>query len=530
VSTGSGGVDAVSFVVVVGSASPEALGDALESVLDQRVPGEVVLVGDAPTDVAAGALPCRSAPDVAAALRGAAHPLVCLLRGRDELLPRAVAMAVAARRAGAADIVVGPACLVDRGGALRGLAEDPPGAPRQPSGALLARPATGWSLGNDGPGPADLDAAWRTLLATSVVVEVEEPLAAVRVDEPDGGGARTVWPRVRARLAGARRAVAARAARPTTGWDIAGTGSYDATSSLPDGAERELTVDNPRLVELGRRYAASGSPRCAQTFWADEYRTRDLDLRYFRGDNAFVWQHRNLPGEAALRYSLYSRYVASFDRRGWVRGLGEDGAFGCWVHRGADGLPVSRDLLDSVNELHALDRRWGIAEREGLVVLDIGAGYGRLAHRAAAALPGLRRYYCTDGVAESTFLSEYYLGHRGVGVATVVPADEVDQLPAGEIDVAVNVHSFSEMGLDAIDAWVALLADLRVPRLLLVPNDPEELLSYERDHSRRPFVHALVRHGYEQVAKEPVIAPGYLRRLVGIRDNFYFFENNRFRR
>ena len=46
-------------------------------------------------------------------------------------------------------------------------------------------------------------------------------------------------------------------------------------------------------------------------------------------------------------------------------------------------------------------------------MLDIGAGYGRLAHRMSAAFPQLEDYCCVDAVPESTFLSEYYLRHRG---------------------------------------------------------------------------------------------------------------------
>ena len=68
-----------------------------------------------------------------------------------------------------------------------------------------------------------------------------------------------------------------------------------------------------------------------------------------------------------------------------------------------DGKLVSRDLLDSLVEIYFLDRHLGLASAApGLTVLDIGAGYGRLAHRILSALPSATRYLCSDAIAEST--------------------------------------------------------------------------------------------------------------------------------
>jgi len=45
----------------------------------------------------------------------------------------------------------------------------------------------------------------------------------------------------------------------------------------------------------------------------------------------------------------------------------------------------------------------------------------------AEAVPDLEQVLCTDAVAESTFLSEYYLRFRGVDAITqVVPLDEIE--------------------------------------------------------------------------------------------------------
>jgi putative sugar O-methyltransferase len=126
--------------------------------------------------------------------------------------------------------------------------------------------------------------------------------------------------------------------------------------------------------------------------------------------------------------------------------LDEDGLFGAYTFDFNGEKLVSRDLLDSILEINFLDRHLGLARREGFNLLDVGAGYGRLAHRLATAFPGTMRIYCTDAVSESTFLCEYYLRFRGLADRTeVVPLDEIEaRLRTVRIDVATNIHSFSE--------------------------------------------------------------------------------------
>jgi hypothetical protein len=115
-------------------------------------------------------------------------------------------------------------------------------------------------------------------------------------------------------------------------------------------------------------------------------------------------------------------------------------------------------------------------------VLDIGAGYGRLAHRMLTALPNIRDYYCTDAVPVSTFLSEYYLQYRELGDrAHVIPLDEIENtLKEQPVQLAINIHSFSECGTAAIDWWVKLLAKSKVRHLMIVPN---HATGGRRDHA-----------------------------------------------
>lgn len=300
-------------------------------------------------------------------------------------------------------------------------------------------------------------------------------------------------------------------------------GASHDEAALPEDLRALLNADNPRLVELRRRYAGAGLPTLKHTWWTQEYVDKTLNLTCFRGDNAYVWQTRHMP-DAHLRYFLYATDVAARDSLGLFGRLTEDGAFGCWVYRSRRFPALSRDLLDSVNEINFLERHAGISKAQDLGVLDIGAGYGRLAHRFSEALPNLRQYDCTDGVAESTFLSEVYLDFRKCAKTRVVPGDETHRVHGGRVDLAINVHSFSEMSLAAIECWLDLVRELRVRYLFIVPNDAEAFLTIEPDNTRRDFLGAIESRGYREVAREPAIADHDVRELVGVNDYLFLFE------
>jgi hypothetical protein len=281
--------------------------------------------------------------------------------------------------------------------------------------------------------------------------------------------------------------------------------SYRPTP-LPADAAAALRPDHPRLLELRARYARVRGAVTDHVSWTDRYLRDELDLRHFRGDNAFVWQLRGLRDQelAAVKYALTAYYVRSIDRLGLFERLEEDGLFGVHTFE-VGGRAVSRDLLDSVNELLFLDRHLGLSRQAGVRLLDIGAGYGRLAHRAVSGLRQVGRFLCADAVPESTFLCEFYLRFRAVDDrARAVPLDEIEATLLREgADVAINVHSFSECTAEAIGWWVELLRRARVPHLVIVPNDSERLLSREKDGSQRDFAPLLAAAGYRRRLSEP---------------------------
>ena len=257
------------------------------------------------------------------------------------------------------------------------------------------------------------------------------------------------------------------------------------------------TAGDPRLDDLRRRY--DGHPATTHSVWTPDNVTTELTLERFREDNAYVWQTR---AANPIQYLLSSYYVKDNDPLALFPRLTEDGAFGAWTYE-HDGRAVSRDLLDSILEIGFLEDEIGLSAIPHLTVLDIGAGYGRLAHRMAEALPNLDRYLCADAVPESTLVSDFYTSFRGVkDKVTVVPLDEIDaMIGTMRIDVALNIHSFSECSLASIEYWLDLVAHARTPWLFIVPNTGDELISWEPDQSRLGFADAIASRGYELVVK-----------------------------
>lgn len=311
-----------------------------------------------------------------------------------------------------------------------------------------------------------------------------------------------------------------------------------------DGTTQGRTLESvfgdalPRLAELRRRYAQVRLPVTSHSVWAS---SRDnsaaefaigwggLDLRIFRGHSAYVWDHvgSNLQ-VGRLRYHLYCESVRARDPHGLLSRLEEDGAFGCFTYTHPAVGPVSRDLLESVVEMSFLHQHLQLLDRPELRILDVGAGYGRMAHRVLEALPGMASYTCVDAVPESTFLCEFYLRHRGLSQrAQVIALDELETRLRGQnFDLAFNIHSFSECTYAAIEWWLQKLAALGVRHLLIVPNDPSRFLSTEADRSQRDYAPLLTANGFREIASEPVFAEAAIQELMDVRDRMFLFERS----
>jgi len=252
-----------------------------------------------------------------------------------------------------------------------------------------------------------------------------------------------------------------------------------------------MIVDTEWLRQLTVEYRAHSLARLGG-YWDSEY-TSELDLSDFRGDNHYVWQRRQFGEVNYLTTILYAR---SHDEHGVLDRIDEDGAFGAQSLE-LEGRLYSRDLVESANELNFLLDHLPLGDLRPLRLVDVGAGYGRLAHRLATVVPDAE-IYCTDGIAVSTAICDAYLRYRNLtDRVTVVPLTRLDSI-ATPIRVATNVHSFSEMSYEAVAWWLDWLVDAGVQWLFVVPNLPGPSLV-----DGRSFRDLLEARGFELAATRP---------------------------
>jgi hypothetical protein len=305
--------------------------------------------------------------------------------------------------------------------------------------------------------------------------------------------------------------------------EIDSSDNAQPSTAIPAEAVNYLRADNPRLLELRQLYAGLDAKVKTPLVWTEEFAAKP-DLTRFRGDNMWINQvdDQHLHERA---YLLATYYVLANDHLGLMQKLTEDGAFGAITFEMA-GRRVSRDLLDSVLEINFLDRHLQIASRSDISILDIGAGYGRLAYRMLSAFPSMSNYRCADVIAESSFVCEYYLGFRGLKDRfELVPATSIDQtLRSAKIDLAVNIHSFSECTLDAVEWWVDRLARNGVKHLLIVPNAGNHGGQLLRNNIGQDMLPVVEKNGYRLLIRESKYADPKVQKFALNRTYYWLFE------
>jgi hypothetical protein len=276
--------------------------------------------------------------------------------------------------------------------------------------------------------------------------------------------------------------------------EAGGIGSY-GPQRLPVSAEHHLRSDHPRLTELHARYMTFKRTVAGDSQWNNKYVTSDIDLKRFRADNAYVYQFRDW--NTAATFALTAYFIETIDRFGLLRSLKEDGLFGPHVFDFNGEFLISRDLMDSIVEIYFLESIFNISEHSNFTILDIGAGYGRMAHRLTTAFPGCVKIMLTDAIAVSTFLSEFYMEFRGCARDTsVIPLDHVQsELQGRDIDLVTNIHSFSECPIAWVTWWLDLIRKHNVRNILIAPN-PQGLTTREADGTRIDYVPELKKRGY----------------------------------
>lgn len=259
------------------------------------------------------------------------------------------------------------------------------------------------------------------------------------------------------------------------------------------------------------------------SFWS-EHR---VDVERFRSSPSFLEVDDGYDHAALTRYLLEHGEAALLDRMG-----NEDGAFGAERVTVGERV-VSRDVLDSALEIVFL--------REALNslpwrVLDIGAGYGRFAHRYCQVHRNAL-VTCVDAMPTSTAVCEAYLDDRAILMdpgarrgAIVLPFHEVTAsrvLEAmGRPELAVNIHSWSECTGASVFWWLGLLEQCRVPWLFVVPHNRAFTTSERNGDAPMNFRAMLEAFGWRlhHMAEDwPPVASD--RRKQG--RNYYLFRSER---
>lgn len=191
-----------------------------------------------------------------------------------------------------------------------------------------------------------------------------------------------------------------------------------------------------------------------------------FDVMKFRGDNVYVWQTRVFQEIHFFVSYLYTRKV---DKLGLHNKLIETGSFGAETFS-FDGKLVSRDLIDSIIEINYLEEKLQISKAKDFRILDIGAGYGRFAKRIQEGFSNIQ-VSCIDAIPLSTCLSRVYLeAEMKAGKVKIYQLNTLDEVQTGAINLAINIHSFSEMSMTSVKSWVNFLVEKKIENIFIVPN------------------------------------------------------------
>jgi hypothetical protein len=290
-----------------------------------------------------------------------------------------------------------------------------------------------------------------------------------------------------------------------------------------------LQVDHHRLKYLQEAYASYDCPATVHSCWNAKL-LEGIDWTDFRGDSAYMWELRD--GNVPLTYLATYMYQRRSRDNDLLSLCEEDDSFGAFAISVEDTF-VTRDRLDSVAELGFIRDCLGLTETSEFTVLDIGAGYGRLAWRLSQCFPH-SRVFCADALAESSYLCERYLAYRRAPdrVRTVPLFQLTHELAVSQIDLAVAINSLSECTAAAARWWCDLLEAHQIPNILLVPpsitDQGRQVLSCDHDlKDRVNIVYLLEERGYqrtnfrakysEQAMQRYGVSPTYFHLMSRVR-------------
>ena len=100
----------------------------------------------------------------------------------------------------------------------------------------------------------------------------------------------------------------------------------------------------------------------------------------------------------------------------------------------------------------------------------------------------------------------------------------MDKLKNQGIDLAINIHSFSECSLASINWWIERVKELGIRYLMIVPNAYQEGGSKLLTNKREDFSGLINKHGFRLRIKEPKYLDPLMQRLGLYPTYYYLFE------
>lgn len=235
--------------------------------------------------------------------------------------------------------------------------------------------------------------------------------------------------------------------------------------------------------------------------WGDWQKRVEASLPNFAAHPIYVDQSQSEAEYQSVADYVFKHGSNLLDPEGMLR----DAEFGARVVKTTHG-ELTRMWLDSAVEFVFLIRH--MPDDAGDRVLDIGAGYGRLAV-ALSSCAKPTRYVCVDPVPISTQVCRKYCERFAPNVEVPSLPDLLALHNRGEyaFDLAINVHSWNECTREQIGAWLDLLDELKVPLLFTVShgdNAGKIEGSYYAWEPGRPSWRPLIEERYELIAEESI--------------------------
>jgi hypothetical protein len=242
------------------------------------------------------------------------------------------------------------------------------------------------------------------------------------------------------------------------GYNI-GHGQFE-NGSTPDRSLYKLESLIGNDAEFYRPFydekSADLSKLSALGMWQEWQKKAQASVSNFAAESVYVSQN----SYSEERFNEVAKEVAAFPPVD-IGGKSRDSEFGARVVQTALG-GVTRMWLDGNVEIEFIRRNMpGFLQKSS--VLDIGAGYGRL---AVMMRPLVKEYTCVDPVKVSTAICRDYTARFSPTVITLALDEFVNG--GAQYDLAINIHCWNECTLEQVDAWVRVIAERKIAFLFTV--------------------------------------------------------------